>query len=280
MSKINTNSTIKKKQTWQLNFLADGRKSGKPKFGNARLLDGKDRLFVFGNPLLPKEIVEYCNLDENGYLQDFGTMEELESAGKENASVRWNEINRKNGLIDTMGGTVEIDVAAPNPDYASFSEELAEYGLKLDANGQVVESEYIEPWIIGEDGTPRENQDCPSSDENREFLLTDPYHHISWSVGNSDDFVCFDYAFFCDFRYCAIDSTVNSETGGFIQTFQYEIVPAEDAVRVMRDIADSAFDWCGENEVRFNRRESERSVQRLLKEMQERLDSSTQEQAK
>jgi hypothetical protein len=91
----------------------------------------------------------------------------------------------------------------------------------------------------------------PNEIENGEApYLTDPYENITYAVGNSDDFVCFDYAIMdrCDdgvTRIC-LDATINSETGGFIQEFESWIAEVKDAPGTALGMIDRAHDWCME----------------------------------
>lgn len=78
----------------------------------------------------------------------------------------------------------------------------------------------------------------------------DPYHYLTFVIGSEDDFVCFDYAVSTDRSTVKIASTINSETGGFIQEFMPTVeVPREAASLAARGLVDAALDWCGENEV-------------------------------
>jgi len=70
---------------------------------------------------------------------------------------------------------------------------------------------------------------------------TDPYGHITWSVGNGDDFHCFDFLDLGD--KIALHSVVNSETGSFIQDAQYGIHDKDVALDVAKEMVDDAISW-------------------------------------
>lgn len=61
------------------------------------------------------------------------------------------------------------------------------------------------------------------------YNTTAPYGHLAFACGSEDDFHCFDWA---DIdggdlgRFVALDSVINSETGGFIMDGSYEVLPA------------------------------------------------------
>jgi hypothetical protein len=108
--------------------------------------------------------------------------------------------------------------------------------------------------------------------------LTDPYEHITWSVGNNDDFVCFDYAFICDGKYVVLHATVNSETAHFIDRFAYEVVPFEEAIDTMLGIIDRAWEWCYVDDMKFNKQNSRRSTAKLLSQLQRDVLATSKEQ--
>jgi hypothetical protein len=85
---------------------------------------------------------------------------------------------------------------------------------------------------------------------------TDPYGLIEWSVGNDEDFHCFDYLVLPG-GYIAIHSVVNSETGSFIQDASYEIAPIDQAERAAQHVIDQAWTWCYDNEVFEKRKPTE-----------------------
>jgi hypothetical protein len=86
--------------------------------------------------------------------------------------------------------------------------------------------------------------------------LTSPYGHLEFVSGSSDDFVCFDYRTIKATggrEFVVLHSVINSETGGFIETFGYHIVSRKKAVMTARLMTDSAYEWLGINGIRHNR---------------------------
>jgi len=81
-------------------------------------------------------------------------------------------------------------------------------------------------------------------------LVTDPYGNLYYVIGNEEDFVCLDYWVDCENDLVVLHAVVNSETGGFIQRFAYEITTCKNALDVAQGVIDHAFDWCAENGVR------------------------------
>lgn len=78
-----------------------------------------------------------------------------------------------------------------------------------------------------------------------------PYKHLEYAAGSGEDFVCFD--FIIDKNKAAIASTLNSETGGFIQNFEEPWVgPKEELVAVAKELIGNALGWAVENEVRLD----------------------------
>jgi hypothetical protein len=76
--------------------------------------------------------------------------------------------------------------------------------------------------------------------------MTDPYGHLSWTIGDGNDFWCFDAARLTDGRV-VVHAVVNSETGSFIMDAAYEIVPASDALRAAQGVVDQAWEWVYDN---------------------------------
>lgn len=78
--------------------------------------------------------------------------------------------------------------------------------------------------------------------------LTSPYGALYYAIGNGDDFVCFDYAILDNCQdgktRFVLDSSVNSETGSFIDKFEYEVCQLEEASNIALGMTDSAVDWC------------------------------------
>lgn len=71
--------------------------------------------------------------------------------------------------------------------------------------------------------------------------LTSPYGALEYAIGNGDSFACFDYAIL-DNGLVALHAVVNSETGGFIQDFGYEVVPLNEAPGIAMGMMDAAFE--------------------------------------
>jgi hypothetical protein len=80
---------------------------------------------------------------------------------------------------------------------------------------------------------------------------TDPYGHLSYCVGSEDDFWCFDYGIKSN-GDVILHSVVNSETGGFIEDGERVIVSPEEAVDYAIGMLDSAYEWCFENDVKWD----------------------------
>lgn len=89
--------------------------------------------------------------------------------------------------------------------------------------------------------------------------FTSPYGHLEFAIGSGDDFHCFDYEVINAGprgKFIVLHSTVNSETGGFIEGSGYEVLPvntmAEQSAAVLAafGMVDEALEWCSWNEVR------------------------------
>jgi hypothetical protein len=89
-------------------------------------------------------------------------------------------------------------------------------------------------------------EDKEQAVESRE--LTNPYHILAYGIGNDDYFVVFDFGFLPDNRV-ALESTVNCESGGWIDRGDYEIVSLEDAVNTAQMLYDHGMDLLMENEI-------------------------------
>lgn len=83
--------------------------------------------------------------------------------------------------------------------------------------------------------------------------LTSPYGSLQFAIGSGDDFHCYDYAFLPDGQV-ALDATVNSETGGFIQGAGYEICSPEDAPSIALGMVEMGIDWLEMNGLRHNKK--------------------------
>jgi hypothetical protein len=93
--------------------------------------------------------------------------------------------------------------------YAEQATICEQTGLPLDRYGN---------WLV-----PQEKQELVREELQ---LFNSPYGHLTYAIGNGDDFVCFDF-FITDTstgKWFGIDATVNSETGGFIDGFGRALV--------------------------------------------------------
>lgn len=79
--------------------------------------------------------------------------------------------------------------------------------------------------------------------------LTDPYGHLNWTIGNTDDFYCFDYCILPDGRVI-LHSVINSETGSFIQDGEYWIGAANEAEDKAWSMLDDAWGWIMDNTIK------------------------------
>lgn len=86
-------------------------------------------------------------------------------------------------------------------------------------------------------------------------LHLDPYGDLEFCIGSGDDFVCFAYNI--EDGRLRIESTLNSETGHFIQTFNQPVVVSvgsfEKVKEAVLDEIYSAMDWCVENDVKHTK---------------------------
>lgn len=82
----------------------------------------------------------------------------------------------------------------------------------------------------------------------------DPYGSLEFVIGSADDFVCFDYAIDSRANRVCLASTVNSETGSFIQNFAEPIYCSmQDAPRHARDLVSQALEWaCDDPPIRLD----------------------------
>jgi hypothetical protein len=104
---------------------------------------------------------------------------------------------------------------------------------------------------IGKDGQP----------------FTDPYGLLAWCIGSDEDFHCFDVARVAP-GLVALHSAINSETGSFLMTGTYDIVPDAEAVAVAQFLIDQAFEWVYDNGVEFNQEDAERAQREFLAEVE------------
>jgi len=80
--------------------------------------------------------------------------------------------------------------------------------------------------------------------------VTDPYGHLTWCLGTSDDFVCLDYHVDPEHDVVVLHAAVNSETGGFVDDFSYIEVPRAEAAETAQGLVDQAMQWAWDNELR------------------------------
>ncbi len=88
----------------------------------------------------------------------------------------------------------------------------------------------------------------------------DPYGNLTYVVGSSDDFICFDFAHALNPEargigedFYIVKATLNSETGGFIQEFGTWVFENGDSpLKNILEIVAQALDWCADNGVKHN----------------------------
>ena len=103
------------------------------------------------------------------------------------------------------------------------------------------------------------NHECINEDRTKALDLTTPYGILEYAVGNGEcDEECdgdwtmfFDFAELPDGRI-VLDSTCNSESGGFIMGVGYEVCTKEDAPSVALGMVALACDGVADNEVRHD----------------------------
>jgi len=78
--------------------------------------------------------------------------------------------------------------------------------------------------------------------DNQARDLTSPYGALYFAIGTADDFVCMDYAELPDGRI-VLHTIVNSETGSFIDQFNYSVVARDQAFYVAQQITNDALQW-------------------------------------
>ncbi len=95
---------------------------------------------------------------------------------------------------------------------------------------------------------------------------TDPYGGLEFAVGSGDDFICYDFNFFSEnnITYFVLHSVLNSETGCFIQDFQYDIIDNRDCKAIgdfevqvsnlIDNVLSQTFDWLADNEVTHSKK--------------------------
>jgi len=98
-----------------------------------------------------------------------------------------------------------------------------------------------------------------SEDRTKAIDLTTPYGILQYVVGNSegdeesdgDWMMCFDFAELPDGRI-ALDATINSESGGFIESGGYEVCTKAEAPSVAIGMVDLACECLALNDVRHD----------------------------
>lgn len=121
-----------------------------------------------------------------------------------------------------------------------------------------------EKWLLNPlshyDGRPVENWDKPGTEL---VNLTSPYGFLYYAAGSGDDFYCFDFKVINAGprgEFIILDSTINSETGHFIQGGSYRVMPCNSsherriALAEAKDMVDSACDWIGEHGMRHTKK--------------------------
>lgn len=80
-------------------------------------------------------------------------------------------------------------------------------------------------------------------------LPTDPYGHLTWTIGDGMDFVALD-AVKIDDDVVVLHSVVNSETGSFLMNMEGPVaVSSNEAREIAVGMVDGAVMWCMMNEV-------------------------------
>ena len=91
--------------------------------------------------------------------------------------------------------------------------------------------------------------------------ITSPYGHLYYATGSEDDFVCHDFEIINAGprgRFAVLHSVMNSETGSFIQDYDYVVMPCNSieqqkkVVRCAIGIVDAARAWCDSNGIRHS----------------------------
>jgi hypothetical protein len=78
---------------------------------------------------------------------------------------------------------------------------------------------------------------------------TDPYGHLTWAIGSSEDFWCFDYHSHED-GTVTLHAVINSDAGHFIADAEPPCtLPADQAVAEARRLTESALDWCSAHDI-------------------------------
>lgn len=89
--------------------------------------------------------------------------------------------------------------------------------------------------------------------------ITSPYGHLYYATGSGDDFVCYDFEIINAGprgMFAVLHSVMNSETGSFIQDYDYVVMPCNSieqqktVVRCAFGVVDAAREWCDHNGIR------------------------------
>lgn len=113
--------------------------------------------------------------------------------------------------------------------------------------------------ICHKDGCPVENWDKNGIEL---YNLTNPYGFLEYVVGGADDFHCFDFKVVNagpKGEFIILDSTINSETGSFIQGCEYLVLPVnshrqkQDAVQKAVGMVWEALQWCFDNDLKHDK---------------------------
>ena len=93
--------------------------------------------------------------------------------------------------------------------------------------------------------------------------ITSPYGHLYYATGSSDDFICYDFEIVNAGprgRFAVLHATANSETGHYIEAFEYEVLPCnsiaqeKEVIQCAFGMVDHAIQWCdwGDSAIRHS----------------------------
>lgn len=88
------------------------------------------------------------------------------------------------------------------------------------------------------------------------FNLTSPYGFLHFAIGTGDDFVCLDYRSITGkdgIDYMVLHATVNSETGSFIDRFEYVVTERSNAPAIAMEITLNALEWAHTDDGKHNK---------------------------
>lgn len=88
-------------------------------------------------------------------------------------------------------------------------------------------------------------------------LNTDPYGTLEFAIGDSNDFICFDYDIDRSTNRIKLHAVINSETGSFIQDFAtpehfYNTQWPESVKRAALELTELALEWIKDNDVKHD----------------------------